>query len=84
MKLNDSIRKKTYTDYLARYNGVKKIVNKWKEDSLQLKSMRELEIYNNFSLFLYTKGEIDLCKFSIYEQSLLFSSGSKVNYSLFS
>lgn len=83
IKLNDSIRKKTYTDYLARYNGVKKVASKWKEDNAQQKSISQLEIYNNFSLFLYSKGEVELCKFSLFEQSLIFSSGSKVYYFIF-
>jgi hypothetical protein len=84
MKLNDTIRKKTYTDYLARYNGVKKVATKWREDNVHQKSISQLEIYNNFSSFLYSKGEADLCMFSLFEQSLLFSSNSKVHSFIFS
>jgi hypothetical protein len=37
-----------------------------------------LSICNNFSFFLYSKQQVELFKFSVFEQSLLFASGNRI------
>jgi hypothetical protein len=73
----ENIKKKAFVDYMNRYSGIKRIVSKWKEDGGKQK-LNQIAICNNFSLFLCSKGEYELSKFSVFEQAILFASNNKV------
>lgn len=52
---NRNIKGKTFNDYSNRFNLLKKIQKKYDEERQLNKSVGQLEIVNNFSLYLWTK-----------------------------
>ena len=78
MKNFELIKKKCFNDYVARFNSIKKIWKKVTRPKTEMTALDSLPLYNNFTLFLKSKEEIELVKFSIFEQSLLAASNSKI------
>ena len=77
VKNNQNMRDKIFSEYISRYNSVKKTGKRYEEQQEKFKHLRQVSISTNFSLFLWSKNEVELCKFTIFEQSLYNASGNK-------
>ena len=56
LRSNHNIRDKAFNEYIARLNAVKKIAGKYQDDRDMYKVLRQVEMCNNFSLFLWSKN----------------------------
>ena len=63
---------------MGRVNAVKKIAGKYQDERDMYKVLRQVEMCNNFSLFLWSKNEVELSKFTIFEQALYSASNYKM------
>ena len=73
---NQAIRTRTGAEYVGRYNAVKKVGRRCAEMKQAL--INNVGLVNNFSLFLWSREEYELSKFTLFEQALLSASGGKV------
>jgi hypothetical protein len=76
-KNNEIVKKKCFADYIARYNALKKTTKRFAKSKSEINQLDVLPLCNNFTLFLHSKNELELFKFSIFEQSLLSASANK-------
>jgi hypothetical protein len=74
----ETLKKKCFADYVARFNALKKIVKRMGKPKGEMTRLDSLPLCNNFTLFLRSKEEMELFKFSIFEQSLLAASNFKI------
>lgn len=66
VKNHEAVKKKCYNDYVNRYNALRKTVKRFTNPKNEIGQLGSLPLCNNFSLFLHSKQEIELCKFSIF------------------
>lgn len=78
VKLNENIKKKCFTDYVNRYNAVKKTIVRFSKPMNETNRLDNIPLANNFSIFLLSKDQHQLFKFSIFEQSLLAASANRI------
>jgi hypothetical protein len=60
------IKKKSFTDYVGRFNAVKKTVKRFIKPKSEASRLDIVPLCNNFTLFLHSKNEMELFKFSIF------------------
>jgi hypothetical protein len=63
---NKVIRNKASAEYVGRYNAVKKVGKRYNEERGANRYVGQLDIINNFSLFLWSKEEYEICKFTLF------------------
>lgn len=70
------IKEKACPDYMARCSATKKLFSK--TEAVGPSRLSNIEVANNFSVFLWWKKEYELAKFSMFEQSMLSATGCRV------
>lgn len=77
MRNNSQIVDKTINEYIGRYNAVAKFRKRAKGSNGGKVSgnangkCNDLPIYNNFSVYLNSIEQVELSKFTLFEQALL-------------